>query len=101
MKIEAIFCVFFLLLGRIVQVVQHTTEHVFQGTKIEEACNCTNLGTFFNAKNSGKDLVAVRYFFLAKSCEYAAVIHFPEAINKISLSLSLGFPTLGFSLAFD
>jgi hypothetical protein len=39
---------------------------------------------FSKAENSGTDFVAVRYFFLAESCEYAAVIHFPIEINKIS-----------------
>jgi hypothetical protein len=73
---------------------------LFEAHNLRRLYNCTDLGTFFKAKKFWDRFVAVRYFFLAESCEYVAVMYFPEAINKISLSLLLGFPTLGFSLAF-
>jgi hypothetical protein len=45
-----------------------------------------DLGSFFEATIFWDKFVVVKCFFLAESCEYATVMYFPEAINKISLS---------------
>jgi hypothetical protein len=82
------FGVFLLLLGRTVQAVQHSVGHVFLGTYFEEVVQLYGFGHVFQGKNFVGQICCCEVFFLAGNCEYVAVMYFPEAINKISLSLS-------------
>jgi hypothetical protein len=61
-KIEASLEVFSLLLGHIVQAVQHFAGHIFLGIDFKEAIQLYGFGHDFKATNCGDRFVAVRYF---------------------------------------
>jgi hypothetical protein len=72
--------VFLLLLGRTVQVVQHSVGHVFLGTNFEEVVQLYGFGHVFQGKNFVGQICCCEVFFLAGNCEFAVVMYFPEAI---------------------
>jgi hypothetical protein len=88
-----------LLLGHTVQVVQHYVGHVFRGTDLKEIVQLYGLGHIFQGRNFGTVFCGYEVFPLAGNVYLLLYCTFLK-LNNISLSLSLGFPTLGFSLTF-
>jgi hypothetical protein len=78
--IEASLEVFLLLLGRTVQVVQHSVGHIFLGTNFKEAVQMYGFGHDFQGRKLWGQICCCEVFFLAGNCECAAVMYFPEAI---------------------
>jgi hypothetical protein len=63
------------------QGVHHSIGNSFIGTYFEEAIQLYGFGHVFQGKNFWDKFLAMRYFFLARSCECDAVKYFIEAIK--------------------